>query len=157
MAFEPYKFDPFEETGIEVPKNKRAEALEVVASFLKEQMLLYIGEGVSPLSQGKWKRGLTKDYKEIKGQESSATFANLELSGEFLSSLIVEPEKNKIIIDVAEDQEGKAEAFLTGQYGKGKMEDDYRREFMPTDDNGKSFKRDILKNIKEILQEYEEE
>ncbi len=157
MEVKPYYFDPFEETGIEVPKNKRAEALEVVASFLKEQMLLYIGEGESPVNRsdgGKWVKALSKDYAEKKSLESGVDFANLELSGGLLSTLEVEPVKGEIKVAVDFDEYGGvSEGHLTGRYGDSKKIKP--RVFMPQDDQ--RFRPDILKGIKEILQEYEEE
>ena len=157
MAFKPYKFNPIDDLGLDIPARNRKAAMEAAAEYLKEAMLDYIGDGKSPVANGKWTRSLTKAYLARKGEESSAGFANLELSGDFLDSLSVEADRNKIIIDVGDDQEGKAEAFLTGQYGSGDMRKDYRREFMPTKESGKKFKGDILSNLKKLLSEYEEE
>ncbi len=154
MAFKPYKFNPIDDLGLDIPARNRKAAMEAAAEYLKEAMLDYIGDGKSPVANGKWTRSLTKAYLARKGEESSAGFANLELSGDFLDSLSVEAEKNKIVIDVGEDQEGKAEGHITGLYGENAKKP-RPRQFMPQKDG--KFNRDILSNLKKLLSEYEEE
>jgi len=153
MAIE-YSFDPIEELDLDIPRNKRREALEAAAELIKTEMLDYIGAGKSPVTNGKWERKLTDNYKKKKGEESSAKFSNLELTGEFLDSLIVDASSREVTISVGEDQQGKAEAFLTGQYGSGEMAGDYRREFMPQ--GNESFKRPILSKLKLLLSQFED-
>lgn len=151
--FEPFIFDPIKELELDIPKDKRREALEIAASFLKEALLDYIGDGKSPVSGGKWIRKLEPEYKKKKIEESGVDFANLELSGDLLDSLSVDVEKNKIIIDVGEDEYGKAEGHLTGIYGN-KSDKVKPRQFMP---QGKEkFKKSILKDLEALLREYED-
>lgn len=152
--FKPYTFDPIAELDIEVPRNKRNAAREEVASYLKEALLEFIGDGRSPVSGGVWRKNLTPDYLKEKRKESGVRFANLELSGEMLDSLTVEVKRGKVVIDLAKDQYDKAEGHITGQYGAGNMKKDYRRQFVPQGEEG--FKRQIESNIKRILREYEE-
>lgn len=153
MSFKPYELDIFEELSIEVPKSKRKEALEVAAETLKNLMLDYIGEGKSPVSGGKWVRGLTPEYAKIKEEFSSADFSNLEKTGEFLDSLTVEPDGNALLIDVGEDQYGKAEGHITGIYGEHSKRE-RPRQFMPQGEQ--TFKRDIMRKLKEALAEFED-
>jgi hypothetical protein len=147
-----YKFNPIKELDLEIPRSHRREAMEAAANYIREAMLDYIGEGKSPVSGGKWVRSLTKEYAKLKSEESSAGFANLELSGDLLDSLIVESTTNSITIDVPSDQEGKAEGHLTGVYGDH-SKSIRPRQFMPQP--GETFKRDILQGLKEILSEFE--
>jgi hypothetical protein len=151
--FKPYKLDVLNEFDISIPKSERRAALEAAADALKEAMLDYIGEGESPVSNGKWVRKLSKKYEEFKGELSSADFANLELTGEMLDSLSVEVEKNKLVIDVGSDQYGKAEGHITGEYGEN-WKKRYPRQFMPQGEQ--KFKRDILQQIKDALKEFED-
>jgi hypothetical protein len=148
----PYRFNPIKELDLDIPKENRSDALEAAAEYIKELMLDYIGEGNSPVSGGKWVKGLTKQYLERKGQESSVDYANLELSGDLLDSLIVEANSRNIVIDVGDDQRDKAEGHLSGLYGKKSRI--RPRQFMPQGDE--TFKRDIMNKLKDLLAEYEE-
>lgn len=157
MAKVTYDFDPFEATGIEVSKDNRESALEDAASFIKEQILSFTGDGKTSVASGAWRRQLTKGYAKIKGQESSADFANLELTGDLLDALQVYPIRDgKIRVEISGDQAGKAEGNLLGTYGQSKPIDDgkYAREFMPQDDQ--DFRREIISGLKDILGNYEE-
>lgn len=148
----PWKFKPLEELGIEIPRGARREALEAAAEYIRTAMLDYIGSGTSPVSGGKWVRSLTKEYAAKKGEESSAGFANLELSGDLLDSLTVEAiSGTTITVDVGSDERDKAEGHLTGLYGKNSRI--RPRQFMPQDNQ--RLKKDILQGVKDILKEYE--
>ena len=70
-----------------------------------------------------------------------------------LSSLEVEPEKGEIKVAIDDEYKDIALGHISGFYGNSKEEKP--RVFMPQD--GQRFRPDILKGIKEILQEYEEE
>lgn len=150
---EAYEFDPFEELGIEVPRSKRKEALEAAAELLKVEMLDYIGAGKSPVSGGKWVRSLTPAYAERKAEQSSAGFANLELTGDMLDSLTVEASGSSLVIDVGEDQRDKATGHLTGIYGEHSKRE-RPRMFMPQ--GNQTFKRDILRKLRDVLAEFED-
>lgn len=154
--FKPYVLE-LDEFGIEIPKKKMRDALNEVASFLEIELLNYYEGLNSPVSGGKWRSQLTKEYARKKAQEVGSTVANLELSGDLLNSLKITPKirANEIVIDVGKREYGKSEGHITGQYGKGKMEKDYRRQFLPQ--GNEKFKRGILTNIKNILKEYEED
>ena len=146
-----YKFNPIKELELDIPRSNRKAALEDAATYIKEAMLDYIGEGKSPVEKGKWVRSLTKQYAKTKSEQSSANFANLELTGEMLDSLTVDVSGSNIIVDVGDDQRDKAEGHLTGIYGdSNKIRP---RQFMPQ--KGESFKREIMSNIKKILEDYE--
>lgn len=147
-------FDPFEATGIEVPKKNQREALEAAAEYLRDAMLDYIGEGKSPISGGEWTRGLTETYAKKKQKESGSKRANLELSGELLDSFFVLPSGNGLRIGVSADQADKAEGNQLGTYGQSQSTGK-RREFLlqPGDD----LKREIITGLKNILEEFEED
>lgn len=152
--FGEYEFDPFESTGIKVPKAKRKEALEEVADYVKEQILSRTGDGRTSVKGGKWARNLSPEYLKKKKEESGVGFANLELYGDMLDSLDTRIKgKGKIVIEVGDDQRGKAEGHITGIYGKN--DSGKRRQFMPVE--GEEFAPEIERGIKQILKRYEEE
>lgn len=71
-----------------IPKDEREAAKAEVMDFLKEQMLLDIGEAKSPVTGRAFKK-LSKDYAEYKEGESSSPIANMELTGDMLDALLV--------------------------------------------------------------------
>ena len=151
-----YSFNPFKLTGIDVPKEKRAEALKDVKDYVKEQVLSYIGDGKSPVANGHWKRTLSPAYKKQKSQTSSATFANLELDGELLDAINTKASKDKIVLEVAggKDVQAKAEGNQIGSYGREPNKSN-SREFIPT--NGRTLNQSIMNGVKSILRSYGED
>lgn len=153
MSFKPFTFNPLKDLGIEIPKAKREDALQAAAEYIKEQILEYVGSGASPVSGGKWTRSLTKGYAEKKSEESSVKYSNLELTGAFLDSLEVTAGSRNITVDVGKDQYGKAEAFVTGEFGSHSKKI-RPRQFAPQ--KGETFKKSIMQGLKEILSEFED-
>lgn len=149
-----YDFDPEEETGIRVPKNKRAEALEAVADYVKESVLSTVGDGATPVEGGKWKKSLSKAYKKRKGDVSSSNFANLELHGDLLDSLDVKKRRGGTLrLTVAESQMDKADGHNNFS-GKSKLPE---RNFIPDASRGQRLSPKIRRGIKSILEEYSED
>lgn len=147
--------DVFKETGIKVPKANQQAALEESAEYIKEQILSNTGDGKTSVEGGKWKRKLTPEYKKRKGEESTATFANLELHGDMLDALKVEPKGGKVEIEVTGDQKDKAEGNLLGSYGRS-PDPSKAREFMPHA-RGQKLTKEIMKGVAEILRSHAEE
>ena len=150
-----WKFKPFEELGIEIPRGSRREALEAAAEYIRTAMLDYIGSGTSPVSGfGKFP-GYTKTYKDFKRGESSASAVNLELSGEMLDALDARVSGSTINVNVYGDSdlEGKAEGNNLGTYGKANPIPGKARRFIPV--GNERLKKDILQGVKDILKEYE--
>lgn len=153
MAGEPtYIFDPFKETGVDVPAENRREALEAAADYVKEQILLFSGEGKTSVAGGLWKRGLSPEYKEEKAEESSVTYSNVELTGDMMDALEVEPEGERLRVEITGDQRDKAEGNLLGSYGREPNEDK-AREFMPHK-RGQHFRKEIIDGLRELLESY---
>jgi len=152
MSYKPFKFNPIEDLNLDIPKKNIKSALEEAANYIREEMLSYIAEASSPVSGGKWVKGLTKEYAEKKSEESSSGIANLENTGSFLDTLDVSVNGKELVVSVAEEKEDIATGHLTGEYGKNSRV--RPRQFMPQD--GQKFKRDILSNLKTLLQEFEE-
>lgn len=154
MAIE-WDFDPQKKTGIKVKRENLDDALEEVATFVKEQILSNTADGKTSVKGGRWVRSLTKEYAKRKSEESSANYANLELTGEMLDALETAVDGRRIKIEIADpEQEGKAEGHLTGQYGSNSRI--RPRQFMPWK-RGEELSPDIMQGVKEILSRYEEE
>lgn len=148
----PYKFNPIKDLELDIPKDKQAEALRAASEFIKETMLDYIGEMKSPVSGGRWVKTLSTSYLKKKEEESGVSQANLELTGHLLDNLSVDVKGSNIVIDVDPEDRGKALGHLTGEYGKSSKEKP--RKFMPQP--GESFKKQILSDLKTLLEEFEE-
>jgi len=148
-----YRFNPLEEIGAEIPRNKRAEARQAIADFVKESVLAKIADGKSPVSGGPWKRSLSKEYKGVKADQSGVGYANLELSGDLLDALEVVVDGSEVVLRVSGDQADKAEGNNLGSYGKS-PDDSKARRFIPLEDE--TFKRDIWSGIREIASEFED-
>lgn len=147
-----YEFDPFELFDIEKPKDKsiKTTALEEASDALKTAMLDYISKGSSPVSGGSWKRSLSKKYAEYKKSQGGSNIADLELFGDMLSDLVVEPRGNKIVVGFdSSEQAKKADGHNhSGIYGDSNLPP---REFIPKE--GENFKRQILNELKSIIKD----
>lgn len=151
-----FKFDPIKTLNLDIPRENRKEALEAAAEYLKTAMLDYIGSGNSPVSGfGKFP-GYTPAYKTVKGEQSSSSTVNLELTGELLDALDVSIKGGKLAVDVVGDSElrGKAEGNNLGTYGQSKPIAGKARRFIPVEDE--TFKRGILTGLRDILSEFED-
>lgn len=144
--------DVFKETGINVPKERRREALTAAADYIKEQILSRTAEGRTSVQGGKWKRKLSEEYKKIKEAETGISFANMELHGDMLDALDVVPEGDKVRIEVGADQADKAEGNLLGSYGRSE-DPSKAREFMPHK-RGQHLHKSIVDGLADILKEY---
>lgn len=151
-----FDFNPFKETGISVPKDKKEEALSAVQDFVKEQVLSYIGEGKSPVAGGHWKKNLSKEYAKRKQNESSVKFSNLELHGDLLNALeVIEVNGSRLSLEVSGDEAPKADGNNRGTYGKEQPNEANSREFIPKE--GQTLRKEIWKGIEDILLDYAEE
>lgn len=147
-----FAFNPFKDSGVNVPKDRQADALEDVKNYVKEQVLSHVGEGKSPVQGGRWKRSLSKSYAKEKKGESSAGFANLELSGEMLNDLdVVEVNSQKLSLQIEGAEAPKAEGNNIGSYGRDPNPKN-AREFIPKP--SQKLNRSIQAGIKTILERY---
>lgn len=144
-----FEFDPFELAGIERPKTKAdtKKALEEIADYVKTEILRHVGDGVSPVQGGKFKRGLSPAYKKLKESMSSAGFANLELTGAMLDAL----EAN-----ITDDGKIEVGIFDSDQVEKARNHNEGdtlpQRQFIPNE--GEKFKQPIMRGIKDIAESY---
>lgn len=149
-----FEFDPFEFAGVEVPRGTRDEAKQIVADYVKEQVLHYVGEGRSPVSGGPWRRKLTKEYLATKDAFSNVAYSNLELTGDMLDAFDVRSGRGgNIVVEVTGSEAGKAEGNNIGSYG-GTPDEDKARRFIPIE--GEKFNQVIRNGIRDILKDFED-
>lgn len=142
-----YEFDPFEIVGERPKKDLRAIKKEI-CDFVTEEVLDYVASGKSPISGGKWKRGLSREYAKRKAEMSSALFANMELTGDMLDALeCVQTRSGKLELRIKGKEAAKADGH-NNHSGRSKLPP---REFIPKE--GQAFKRDIIQGIKDIVRE----
>lgn len=149
-----FEFDPFEVLGISPPKNKsdRDEALERVAELVQTSVLEYVGEAKSPVKGGPWKRSLSPAYKKIKAEESGSTVANMELTGDMLDALeVVRKRGTKLSLQIEGEEAPKADGH-NNHSGDSPLPE---RRFIPK--GRETLRDDIWRDVKRILQEYEDE
>jgi len=148
-----FEFDPFKTTRIKVPEENIDEARDAVADFVKEAVLEDISFSRSPVSNGRWKKKLSKKYAKKVGKTTS----NLEFSGELRAAIDVKELKDdtSLSLEVDKDVSGKADGNNRGTYGKSNRTNlKNAREFIPRGRKTLSPKiwngiRDILKSFKE--------
>lgn len=158
MSYKPYEFDPFKVTGVDpstIPARDLGAAMRDAAEFAKEKVLSNTAAGRTSVDGGVWKKKLSKEYKGVKAEESSVTYANLELTGQMMDSFdaSVSVRRRTITLEVDEDQEGKADGNLTGSYGKGRADYSRAREFMPHR-RGQKLTPEIIEGMRKILERY---
>lgn len=154
MAFKEWSFDPQKATGVKVPKENLEQALEDVATFIKEKVLLNTGKGAPSVNGGRFVRDLTPEYRKHKRAEGGSGVADLELTGDLLDAFETSVSGRRVYLDITdEDQHGKAEGHLTGKYGEHSRT--RPRQFMPQ--GTQKLSSDIMEGVKEILQQYEDE
>lgn len=150
-----YEFDPFKETKVEQPDNRRDKnsALKEIAEYVRDELLQHYGDGESPVAGGKWKRRLSKDYAELKKEISGSNFANMELYGDMLDSLEYRIEGGKIKIGWFSGEEAaKAYGHQTGYEGHPTIKNGPVRQLLP--EQGQKLKPDIREGMKQIAQEF---
>lgn len=147
-----YEFDPFALSGVEAPKGEaRDQALEEIAEYIKTEALSYIADGRSPVAGGSFKRTLSPDYKDRKESISGVDYANLELHGDMLNALECESTRGtklKFGIEGAEAPKADGHNNFSGESNLP------AREFIPNASKGQTFRREIIKGIRQIAEEY---
>ena len=134
-----------------IPAEDRPKVLEEIGQYLVEQILENCGRGQTSVANGKWKRSLSPEYAKFKRGQSSSDFANMELTGEMLNALKFEIKRFQVEVGIFNQQEAqKADNHnkFSSASQKTKLPE---RQFIPR--KGENFKRDIQREINQIIQE----
>lgn len=144
-----FEFDPFKLAKKRPARGNVRAARDEIKEFVLDSVLDKVGSATSPVKgRGKFK-ALSSAYKDVKGELSSSTIANLELTGDMLDSLeVVETRGGKLRLRIKGSEAMKADGHCNHS-GKSKLP---TRRFIPGD--GETFKRDIIDGIREIVEDY---
>lgn len=140
-----FEFDPFEDLGLDPPQDP-TDALAEIADYVKTEILLFVGQGESPVEGGDWKRSLSPEYKKIKEKISGATFANLELTGDMLDSLEAKVVDGKIQVGIWDQSQ------VPKAYNHNVGDTLPRRQFIP--EQGQGFVSSIQQGMKDIAESF---
>lgn len=133
---------------LEGVKDKTALANEI-GELLVEEILQRVADSDSPVSGGRYKQTLSKEYRKYKIDETGSGDANLDLTGEMLSSLDYRVRGTTVEIGLFDPTNaGKADGHNNFS-GRSRLP---QRKFLP--DEGETFKRDILALVNEKVDSY---
>jgi len=134
-----------------VSKADQDQLKEEIGELLVEQILESLADVQSPVQGGKYKATLSKGYAKKKQEETGSTDANLDLSGDMISSLDYRVKGNTIQVGVFGEDAGKADGHNNFS-GKSKLP---TRQFLPQE--GQQFRSDIMKLMAETVENYKAE
>jgi phage gpG-like protein len=146
-----FDFDPLIVAGVKkrVPKSIREDVITSVAEMLEREILAYTKRGTSPVEDGDWQRSLSKSYLKKKKAQGGASYSDLRLDGDLMSSLEVGQFGNKLRVTVSDDQQGKADGHNNFS-GNSPLPE---RQFIPDETKGQHFDQKIIKKIAKIVNE----
>jgi hypothetical protein len=124
-----------------VPGELKRAVLNEVGEYLVTSVLDYVAESRSPVSGGKFKAKLSKDYAEREGKDT----ANLDLTGSMLDSLTYRIRGNSVEIGVFDSDEAPK------AYNHNVGDTLPQRQFIPMEDQ--NFKSEIMAGIDEVIEE----
>ena len=133
----------------EVPHRNKSKVKKEIGDYIIEEILLSVSKEKSPIKNGSYKKGLSTEYRKIKGSNK----ANLELEGDLLDSLVSKNKKgDEIEIGIFnKEQTGKAD-------GHNQMHKEHptlpKRQFIPNEKQ--SFKKNIMNGVQKIIEQYKE-
>lgn len=149
-----FDFDPLEGIDVELSSTQKSALLEDISNFVLESVLSDIGDSRSPVTGGYWKN-LSPEYaaKKYGGEPRRGVKSNLELHGDLLDSIKVIRNGSKLRITVDESEQPKADGHNNFS-GKSSLP---RRPFIPDENRGENFRRDIRDGIEEVIKAFIED
>jgi len=133
----------------DVPLSKRKAVKKEVGNFIVEEILRSVSSAKSPVSGGKYKAVLNKDYaKNMKGGNRTA---NLELEGDMLDALTFKDTDRGIEIGIFKKSEVPKADGHNNFTGKSKLP---TRQFIPK--SGQTFNRDIENGVASIVNKFKQ-
>lgn len=146
-----YDFDPLKGVRRKLSKEKQEEVMDDVANFVKEEVLLHVGSGKSPVSKGGSFKALSKEYKKVKRKAGAGSSPNLELTGDMLDSLVVTNKDKFLRLEHSDSDESKKADNHNKFTSKSKRTGVPRRPYIPRDFEGESLNKKIKSGIKKIV------
>lgn len=127
--------------------------LNDIGEALVEQTLSYVADAKSPIDGlGKFK-GLSKDYKKLKLEETGSGDANLDLTGSMISSIDYKVIGDKLEIGVYGQDAAKADGH--NQFSNGTKSNLPLRRFLPAE--GQEYTSQIKNIIDDTIRFYKAE
>lgn len=131
----------------DVPIEDREDAAYEAGNIALDAVKSYMSKQSSPVKgEGKFK-SLSKDYKKIKQKVAGNKKANLKLYGNLDESMELEADDSSFTISIRPDNAGKAYNHNVGDTLP-------KRQFLPDDANGETFKRNVVSKIKQEIKKY---
>lgn len=141
--------DQFDEAGIK-PSQRKALS-ELVGVTLLSEIVSYLDKGNTPVSKGQYKRSLSKEYREKKRAQGKRGYADMQLTESMLNNLTINPTKKGVEIKLTDSLEKKK------AYNHNVGDTLPRRQWLPNDEAGESFKRTIISKVKEVISDASED
>ena len=135
------------------PREKKT-ALNEVGQYLVEQILENCGRGQTSVANGSWKRSLSPKYREVKGDQSSSTFANMELTGAMLDALEYRVNGSKVEVGIFDYDEAQKADNHNKFSSSSQATPVPQRQFIPRPKE--TFKRDIITEVLNIIEEFKD-
>ncbi|NOS67378.1 MAG: hypothetical protein HOO67_03365 [Candidatus Peribacteraceae bacterium] len=121
-----------------------------MATYVKEQVLKYVGGSRTPVEGGSW-APLSPDYAALKKKIAGNRKANLELGGDMMDALDVKKKgSTKLSLEIAGKQAPKADGHNNFS-GDSELPE---RNFIPDEDRSQTFVPSIWTGVKKILEGY---
>ena len=143
-----YTYDLQEEFDkADVKPSKRKELSEIIGLTILDEIVSYLDKGISPVSGGKYKRTLSKEYKKQKTSAGKKSFADMQLTDSMLDNLKIDATKKDVSIKITD----KTEKLKAYNHNKGDTLP--VRQWLPDDQEDQTLKRTITKKIKDLIQD----
>lgn len=132
----------------------KQEAINEVGNFLVEKILEDVSQQKSPVQgePSRW-RSLSKKYRKEKGKVASP-IANMELTGAMLDQLEFRPGARSLEIGIFDTTQAQKADNHNKFSAASKKTPVPPRKFIPNKKEKKTFKRDIINQVDNILEEF---
>ena len=132
----------------DVPDEDREDAAFDAGNAALEAVKGYMEGSTSPV-KGVYKPfpALNKEYKKRKQKIAGNSKANLKLFGDLDESMEIDADENSFTININKDNVEKA-------YNHNEGDTLPKRQFLPNDERGETFKRNVVAKIKEQIAKY---
>ena len=131
-----------------VPADDKEQALETAGQVILNRVTEYLNGQNSPVSGGSYKKGLSKDYKKHKVANGGKGIADLQFTDAMLNNLQIDTTKSSITFELTEELQIKK------GYNHNVGDTLPQREWLPDDSSGGKFKKRILDEAKEAINQF---